>query len=108
MADKTIKITLNNSWNAPAKELKAVPGYSYFEALEAVTADLADFQEEARQDGSYVKTVELLLKVSGTDKIKEFRYDSYVDLDKDVCDYFAEEVASDCVIDGGSLKVSFA
>lgn len=99
---------VKENWNNPVVNFDFSSGYSYFEALKAVTAELADFQEDARQDGSYIKTIKLVLKAADMDFVKEFHFDSLKDVDKDICDYFAEVVPGDGVVSQGFLEVTFA
>ena len=108
-----VKTLINNTlvkedWKNPGVKFDFSSGCSCFEALKAVTSQLADFQEEARQDGSYVKTVKFDLKTADKDFTKEFHFDSFKELDKVISDYFIEVVPGDGVVSQGSLEVIFA
>ena len=99
---------VKEDWKNPVVKFDFFSGCSCFEALKVVTSQLADFQEEARQDGSYVKTVRLDLKIADKDFSKEFNFDFFKDLNKVICEYFAKVVSGNGVVSQGSLEVVFA
>ena len=101
-------ILVKEDWKNPIVKFDFPSGCSCFEALEAVTSQLADFQEEARQDGSYIKSVKFDLKIADKDFTKEIYFDSFKELDKVISDYFTEVVPGDGVVSQGSLEILFA
>lgn len=82
------------SWENYVKEFFSTDGYSYYKTIQIITDELADYQNEAEQEGWYLKSINLTLQAKNKSYIKNFILRPQQDTDKVIADYFAAAIAA--------------
>lgn len=96
------------SWECYSKKIIIKEGYGYYKSLQSIADELGDYQNEAEQEGWYVKTINLTLHTETKNYTQKFNLVRKQDTDKLIADYFAATIPFDVIITCIKLNVKLA